>query len=191
MINPAPIPSELSLNTGDHDELKIFLEIRLIPSRIDQKLKNKEEKYMLLKREIGTTIVGHWSGCGGGLMASRGRFLGRGSWLQFRLRISYILAAIGPRLGHDRATIGPRSWSWWFVDRRLLDWRRFHHANSPIATRSSRDLRVLPEPLHAVRSIIRRLEGHNRVIVIHSPRPSDGDPTVLMRRAATCLKKIN
>ena len=28
---------------GDHDELEIFLEIRLIPSRIDQKLKNKGE----------------------------------------------------------------------------------------------------------------------------------------------------
>ena len=40
-INPAQIPSESSLNGGDHDELKIFLEIRLIPSRIDQKLKNK------------------------------------------------------------------------------------------------------------------------------------------------------
>ena len=37
MINPAPIPLESSLNAGDHDELKIFLEIRLIPSRIDQK----------------------------------------------------------------------------------------------------------------------------------------------------------
>ena len=46
-------------------ELKTFLETRLISSRVDQKLKNKEGKYMLLKREIGPTIVGHWSGCGG------------------------------------------------------------------------------------------------------------------------------
>ena len=30
-INPAPIASQLSLNAGDHDELEIFLEIRLIP----------------------------------------------------------------------------------------------------------------------------------------------------------------
>ena len=134
-------------------------------------------------------------------MASRGRFRGRGSWLQFHnksasisppniLHFSRDRATIGPRLGHDRATIGPRSWSWSFVDRLLLDWRRFHHANSPIAVRSSRDLRVFPEPLDAVRSIIRRLEGHDRAIAIHSPRPFDGDPTVLMRRAATCLKKI-
>ena len=42
---------------GDHDELEIFLKICLIPSRIDQKLKNKEGKYMLLKREIGPKIV--------------------------------------------------------------------------------------------------------------------------------------
>ena len=34
-------------------ELKTFLETRLISSRVDQKLKNKEGKYMLLKREIG------------------------------------------------------------------------------------------------------------------------------------------
>ena len=100
--------------------------------------------------------------------------------LQFCLRISCILAAIGPR-----------SWSWSFVDRRLLDWRRFHHANSSIAAQSRRDLRVLPEPLDAVQSIIKRLEGHDRAIAIHSPRPSDGDPTVLMRRAATWLQKLN
>ena len=71
---------------------------------------------MLLKREIGPTIVCHWSGCGGGLMASRGRFLGRGSWLQFRnksasisplniLHFSRDRAMIGPRSRHDRATI--------------------------------------------------------------------------------------
>ena len=29
-INPAPIASQLSLNMGDHNELEIFLEIRLI-----------------------------------------------------------------------------------------------------------------------------------------------------------------
>ena len=33
------------------------------------------------------------------------------------------------------------------------------------------------------------MEGHDRAIAIHFPRPLDSDPTVLMRRAATCLKK--
>ena len=59
MINPAPIPSELSLNAWDHEEVRIFLEIHLIPSQIDQKFPNKEGKYMLLKREIGPKIMGN------------------------------------------------------------------------------------------------------------------------------------
>ena len=53
-------------------------------------------------------------------MVSRGRFLGRGSWLQFRNQSTSILppnimhfsrdrATIRPRLSHDRATIAPRS----------------------------------------------------------------------------------
>ena len=60
--------------------------------------------------------MGNWRGCGGSLMASRGRFLGRGSWLQFRnqsasisppniMHFSRDRAAIGPRSRHDRATI--------------------------------------------------------------------------------------
>ena len=54
-------------------ELKTFLEIRLISSRIDQKLKNKGRNTWVFKGEIGPKIVGNWSGCGGGLMASRRR----------------------------------------------------------------------------------------------------------------------
>ena len=34
-INPAPIASQSSLNAGDHDELEIFHETRLISSRVD------------------------------------------------------------------------------------------------------------------------------------------------------------
>ena len=34
-------------------EVKTFLETRLISSRVDQKLKNKGRKYMLLKGKIG------------------------------------------------------------------------------------------------------------------------------------------
>ena len=37
-------------------ELKTFLEICLISSRIDQKLKNKEGKYMLLKGKLGPIL---------------------------------------------------------------------------------------------------------------------------------------
>ena len=52
VINLAPIASQSSLTRGEHDELEIFLETRLISSRVDQKLKNKEEKYMVLKRKL-------------------------------------------------------------------------------------------------------------------------------------------
>ena len=37
-------------------ELKTFLETRLISSRVDQKLKNKEGKYMFLKGELGPIL---------------------------------------------------------------------------------------------------------------------------------------
>ena len=40
---------------------------------------------------------------------------------------------------HDWAAIGPQSWSWSVVDRPPIDWRRFHHANFPIAARSRHD----------------------------------------------------
>ena len=48
-INPAPIASQLSLNAGDHEELKILLQIHLIASRINQKLKNKKGIHRFLK----------------------------------------------------------------------------------------------------------------------------------------------
>ena len=46
-----------TLGSRGSRELKTFLEIGLISSRIDQKLKNKEGKYMLLKRKICPKIV--------------------------------------------------------------------------------------------------------------------------------------
>ena len=41
---------------GDHDELEIFLEICLIPSRIDQKLKNKGRIHGFLKGKLGPIL---------------------------------------------------------------------------------------------------------------------------------------
>ena len=59
---------------GDHNELEIFFKICLIPSQIDQKLKNKRRKYMFLKGELGPifrpieAVVGVESRrCGSGL----------------------------------------------------------------------------------------------------------------------------
>ena len=45
-----------TLGSRGSRELKTFLETRLISSRVDQKLKNKRGKYMLLKREIGPIL---------------------------------------------------------------------------------------------------------------------------------------
>ena len=56
-----------TLGSRGSRKLKTFLETRLISSRVDQKLKNKEGKYMLLKREISPMIMGNWSGRGGDL----------------------------------------------------------------------------------------------------------------------------
>ena len=59
--NSRSIPLQLLRNRvetrGDHDELEIFLEIGLISSRIDQKLKNKREEYIGFKEEIGPRIM--------------------------------------------------------------------------------------------------------------------------------------
>ena len=95
------------------DELKIFLKICLIPSRVDQKLKNKEGKYMLLKREIGSKswameaiVEAVCKGRGSGSLGRR-----HSSWihhelatnlLQFSFEMAMNFATIGPRSGHDR-----------------------------------------------------------------------------------------
>ena len=56
-INPALIASQSSLNAGDHDELEIFLKIRLIPSRIDQKLEKKGGNTWVFKGKISPKVV--------------------------------------------------------------------------------------------------------------------------------------
>ena len=48
VINLAPIASQSSLNGGEHDELEIFLETRLISSRVDQKFKNKRRYFFVV-----------------------------------------------------------------------------------------------------------------------------------------------
>ena len=79
-----------TLGSRGSRELKTFLETRLIFSRVDQKLKNKEGKYMLLKREIGPEIMAIGSGRGRCLKASWGRFLGARKPLQFRNNFNQI-----------------------------------------------------------------------------------------------------
>ena len=88
-------------------ELKSFLEIRLIPSRIDQKLKNNEKLYGFLKRKLARRwwpfdpVVGTDSWRHGGDFTWRRR----GSQLSGESAL--IFASKEPRSRHDRATIAP------------------------------------------------------------------------------------
>ena len=139
MINPAPIPSELSLNAGGSWWTKDLPRNLLNSFTNRSKVKFEREKYIGFKEEIGLKIVGDGRVRGGGLLASRGGFLGRGSWLQFRNQSASILPPNIMHFSRDCATIGPRSWSWSFIYRRAFDWPTLHHVNSPIAARSRRD----------------------------------------------------
>ena len=102
------------LTCGNHDELKIFLEIRLIPSRIDQKLSLKEGKYMLLKEGIRPEIVGDEMIVEADLQRRGSDFLARRCNSQicgeFSSKLASMYATFAPRSGHDHAVIGPRSW---------------------------------------------------------------------------------
>ena len=53
--------------------------------------------------------MGNGGDRGGGLMASRGRFRARGSWLQFRNKSASISPPNILHFSRDRATIAPRS----------------------------------------------------------------------------------
>ena len=111
-----------TLGSRGSRELKTFLETRLISSRVDQKLKNKEGKYMLLKREIGLeswvmeAIVEAVFKCRGGASLGMGRGFNSAAILtkfsgEFGSYFHDFSTTIGPRSGHDRDTIGIRSGS--------------------------------------------------------------------------------
>ena len=63
-----------TLGSRGSRELKTFLETRLISSRVDQKLKNKEREIHAFKEGIRPEIVGDKGGHGRGIKASWERF---------------------------------------------------------------------------------------------------------------------
>ena len=87
---------------------------------------------MLLKGKLGSKkwameaiVKAVCKGRGSGSLGRR-----RSSWidhelvtnlLQFSFEMATNFAPIGPRSGHDHTTIGPRSWSWSFVNRHPID----------------------------------------------------------------------
>ena len=55
-INTAPIASQSSLKAGDHEELKTFLEIRLITFTNLSKVKEQRRIHRLFKEDFGEKI---------------------------------------------------------------------------------------------------------------------------------------
>ena len=88
-------------------ELKIFLETRLISSRVDQKLKNKEGKYILLKREIGPKSWAIEAVVGVVLQGPGSASLGRTRSSHIGREFRFEFAPNSHHFSHDRATIGP------------------------------------------------------------------------------------
>ena len=115
---------------------------------------------MLLKREIGPRIMGHWSGRGGNLQGSWERFHLARTRLQFlddfdRISWSKSLQFL-PRSHHDRAMIAPRS------GHLLILSDRFRDEICAIAARSRRDRGSIVKFFHDVSA------------------PSDGDPQIVI-----------
>ena len=116
---------------------------------------------------------------GGGLMASRGRFLRRGSWLQFRNQSASILPPNIMHFSRDWATIGPR----FRHDRAMIVVLVVHRstpvrlANSPpcklpdrgsIAPRSRFDRTAIVEFFHDPSTLSDRASGNWRVTIARS-----------------------
>ena len=89
-----------TLGSKGSRELKTFLETRLISSRVDQKLKNKEEIHGFLKKKLARRSWPIEGDRGGGLIGSGSGSLGRRRIFE----IGHELALISPRflflLGH-------------------------------------------------------------------------------------------
>ena len=98
---------------GDHDELKIFLEICLIPSRVDQKFKKKREVHGFLKKKLARrswpieAFVGAVFKLHGGDSLGDGRgFKSATNRLDFRSNFASRVPRFSPRSRHDWAAIG-------------------------------------------------------------------------------------
>ena len=86
-----------SIPRGDHDELEIFLEIRLICFTNRSKVEEQEEKYMFLKRIFGP-ILRPFDAVVGRLVAT----ISRKSW---PTKEKKSFTTISPRMSHDFGSI--------------------------------------------------------------------------------------
>ena len=96
-----------TLGSRGSRELNTFLETRLISSRVDQKLKNKEREIHAFNEGIRPEIVAIGSGRGRGIRASWERFELSDVVASIPGRIGLNLASKGAsKLGHDLCAIG-------------------------------------------------------------------------------------
>ena len=90
-----------TLGSRGSRELKTFLETRLISSRVDQKLKHKRGKYMLLKRELGPILRAMKAVVEVGWRRRGSESLGAASWLQSHHNSARIRRRISSQESHD------------------------------------------------------------------------------------------
>ena len=110
-----------TLGSRGSRELKTFLETRLISSRVDQKLKNKEELHEFLKEKLARRSWPIEAFVGAVFKRRGGDSLGMGRGFKSamnRIDFSFNFASLLPRFSpqfpprsrHDRVAIGRQSW---------------------------------------------------------------------------------
>ena len=121
-----------TLGSRGSRELKIFLETRLISSRVDQKLRTKEGVHEFLKGELGrrSWSIGEFVGAvfklhGGDSLGVGCGFKSATNRLDFGFnftsRVPRFSPRFSPRSRHDWAAIGRQSYRSSFVDRLPID----------------------------------------------------------------------
>ena len=98
-----------TLGSRGSRELKKFHEIRLICSRINQKLKNNREIHQFLKGKLAQRSWAIDTVVGADLMRRGSGLHWAASWLQSRAELALIPLQLEPRSSHDRGTIATRS----------------------------------------------------------------------------------
>ena len=167
-------------------ELKTFLKIRLISSRINQKLKNKGEIHGFLKRILAQNrgqLVRSWKRFAGVVGAvPLGDVVASGlAWN--KPQFCFKRATIAPRSGHDRELIVISIFQWMPSDDRGGDsamkesWSRLDR--TAIVVRSRHDRGLLPRVFPAVRWRSRPYENLTRQRV---PRSFNGDRLMAIHR---------
>ena len=118
-INPARIASQSSLNAGELGWTRDLPRNSLNSFTNRSKVKNKEKEYIGFKEKNWPEDRGHWKrswvsfeGVVGTIPWARLRgFNSAKNQLGFRFKLASKRPRFPPRSDHDRATIGPRSWS--------------------------------------------------------------------------------